>query len=63
MITAFIVIASVVLAAVFTIAWLSSPVLRRHIEYPKHTFQDQVQRYNQHCHDTRDEVKGISHEP
>lgn len=63
MITAIIVISSVVLAGVFTIAWLTSPGLRRHIEYPKHCFQDQVQRYNQQCHDAHDPVTDISDEP
>jgi hypothetical protein len=51
MITAIIVISSLVLAAAFTIAWLTNPALRRQIEHPKHCFQDQVQQYNQQCHD------------
>ena len=54
MITAIIVISSVVLAAVFTIAWLANPGLRRQIEHPKHCFQDQVQNYDQQCRDVSD---------
>ncbi len=54
MITAIIVISSVVLAAIFTIAWLTNPRLRRQIEHPKHCFQDQVRNYNQQCHHTPD---------
>ena len=61
MITAIIVISSVVLAVVFTIAWLTNPALRRQIEHPKHCFQDQVHQYNQQCHGAR-EMKGNSDE-
>jgi hypothetical protein len=67
MITAIIVISSVGLAVFFTIAWLTNPGLRRQIEHPKYSFQDQVQQYdriyNQKPEDTRDEVKGSSSEP
>lgn len=61
MITAIIVISSVLLAAVFTLAWLTNPALRRQIEHPKHSFQDQVQQYNRQCHDVG-EMKGNSDE-
>ena len=54
MITAIIVISSLLLAAIFTVAWLTNPALRRQIELPKHSFQDQVQQYNQQCHDPRE---------
>ena len=66
MITAIIVIATVVLAAVFTIAWLANPGLRRQIEHPKHCFQDQVRQYDrtydQQRHDAREDEIGGSDE-
>ena len=57
MITAIIVGSSVLLAAVFTIAWAMNPALRRQIEHPKHCFQEQLQQHNQRCPDAR-EMKG-----
>ncbi len=51
MITAIIVISSVLLAAIFTVAWLTNPALRRQIEQPKHGFQEQVRQYNRQCRD------------
>lgn len=62
MITAIIVISSVVLAAIFTIAWLTNPGLRRQIEHPKHCFQAQVNQYNEQCNDARKDVNGGSDE-
>ena len=47
MISAFIVIVSVLLTVGFGIAWLALPRLRRKIEDPKFAFQDQLQAYNQ----------------
>jgi len=63
MITAIIVIATVVLAAAFTIAWLANPGLRRQIEHPKYCFQDQVKQYDriydqQRHEDREDEIGG-----
>jgi len=67
MITAIIVISSVALAVLFTIAWLTHPGLRRQIEHPKYSFQDQVQQYdriyNNEPQDVQDEVKGSSNAP
>jgi hypothetical protein len=57
MITAFIVISSVILALAFTIAWLLRPELRRQIESPKHNFQEQIRSYNKQCHDSHEESK------
>jgi hypothetical protein len=57
MITAFIVISSVILGGIFTLAWLLRPELRRQIESPKHNFQEQIRAYNQQCHDTHEEAK------
>jgi hypothetical protein len=66
MITAIIVIATVVFAAIFTIAWLANPGLRRQIEHPKHCFQDQVKqydrRYDRQLHDAREDIDGGSDE-
>mgnify|MGYP001604027299 CR=1 FL=1 len=61
MITTSIVLSSVLLAARFTIAWLTNPAFRRQIEQPKHCFQDQLEQYNQQCHDAR-ETQGNSDE-
>jgi hypothetical protein len=49
LITAIIIGASIVLAGVFVWAWAFQPGFRRQIEYPKHSFQEQVQAYDQHC--------------
>ena len=57
MITAFIVISSVVLGLIFTIAWLLRPGLRRQIESPKHHFQEQIRAYNQQCYDPHKDAK------
>lgn len=52
MISTIIVVATVLFAVVFTVAWLISPKVRRSIEQPKHQFQDSVhqldRRYNPH---------------
>ena len=47
MITTIIVVASLVLAAAFTLAWLLKPSVREEIEAPKHLFHDQVRQYDQ----------------
>lgn len=52
MISNAIVILSVVLAAVFWIAWLMRRDVREQIERPKHEFHDQVQQYDQQFHDS-----------
>ena len=54
MISAFIVITSVLLAAGFGIAWVAIPRLRSKIEDPKYAFQDQLQAYNQQVRNTGD---------
>jgi hypothetical protein len=46
MIAEFIVITSVLLAALFGIAWLLLPSFRRRIEAPKYDFQQHLQAYN-----------------
>jgi len=63
MITNFIIGSSVILALAFVIAWIISPELRRRIESPKHAFQDQLERYNRHCHDKVAEHGEHSNEP
>lgn len=52
MISAFIVITSVLLTVAFGLAWLVLPHLRRKIEDPKFTFQQQLQTYNQQINET-----------
>ena len=47
MISGIVIVASLVLAAGFCLAWLIRPGLRRDIEQPKHWFQDQLRRYDQ----------------
>lgn len=49
MISAVVIIASVVLAGAFTLGWLLSRGLREAIERPKHSFQDQLRRYDRQC--------------
>lgn len=60
MISNFIVVSSLLLALLFTVAWLARPDLRRRIEEPKHLFQEQVERYNPHGEGSRDDLKGDS---
>ncbi len=57
MITAFIVISSVIFALIFTVVWLLRPGLRRQIESPKHHFQEQIRAYNRQCYDPHEEAK------
>ena len=59
MITTLIVVASLALVGVFTLAWLLKPNLRNQIETPKHLFQDQVQQYDRGL-DTARRVPGGS---
>lgn len=46
MITGIVVLASVVFAAIFSVAWLVRPNLRTWIEEPKYRFQESVQNYD-----------------
>lgn len=62
MISAIIIVGSLVLAAAFSLAWLLRPGLRREIERPKHWFQDQVRRYDRQCHDDHQERKRQSND-
>jgi hypothetical protein len=52
-ITAVIVISSVLLAALFVWAWISRPAFREQVEYPKHSFQAQLRAYDQYCDQER----------
>ena len=47
--TDLIVLGSLALAAVFWLAWLLRPTLRRQIEAPKHEFAAQVRQYDEAC--------------
>ena len=49
MITATIIVASLILAAVYTVAWLCFPKARKQIEQPKLWFQEQVETYDREC--------------
>jgi len=60
MITAIIVIVSIIFAIAFSLAYLVKPNLRKQIEQPKYFFHEQVQAYNQQVHDAREDVKGDS---
>jgi hypothetical protein len=62
MIATFIVVSSLVLAALFFAAWLFKPDFRRRVEDPKYSFQEQVERYNRDCQATRKAVAGGSDE-
>lgn len=55
MITAFIVISSIVLAFAFFIAWLTKPGLRQDIENPKHLFAERIQQYDEQCQKARED--------
>jgi len=48
-VTSIVVVASLILAAGFALAWLLAPGFRRQIEDPKRWFANQVQRYDQAC--------------
>ena len=54
MISAIVIVASLVLAAAFVLAYALGPGLRDEIERPKHWFQDQVHRYDRRCQDERE---------
>ena len=64
MITAFIVISSLLLAGAFAFAWATRPELRRRIERPKHLFAAQVQQYDKDLRstDSPDRVDVREHE-
>lgn len=62
MISSFIVISSITLAAGFTIAWLLRPDLRRRIENPKFDFQRQLQAYNRQIQISHEDSNGGSDE-
>jgi hypothetical protein len=63
LITVFIIVASILLAAAFAWAWFFRPVFRQQIEHPKHSFQEQVRAYDQHCELTRESLEGGADEP
>jgi hypothetical protein len=62
MIATFIVLSSLLLAALFTAAWLFKPDFRRRIEDPKFAFQQQLERYNQEYQNTDEVIAGGSDE-
>lgn len=62
MIAGFIVIASLVLAAAFIVAWLLKPGFRKQVEKPKYSFQDQVERYNRELQEDQKGKTGGSDE-
>lgn len=49
MISATIIIASVVLALAYACVWCMNPRFRQQIEQPKHWFQDQLEKYDRQC--------------
>ena len=63
MITTIIVVASLALAAAFTLAWLLKPALREQIEAPKHLFHERVRQYDRGVAGVRDRSGGDSDEP
>lgn len=60
MITAMIIVFSVILAAAYFVAWLTKPDLRKQIEYPKHCFQDQLRQYDQQCREEQERTRNPS---
>lgn len=63
MITTIIVVASLALAAAFTLAWLLKPALREQIEAPKHLFQERVRQYDRGVEGAGNNSGGGSDEP
>jgi hypothetical protein len=51
-ITATIIFGSLLLAVVYTYAWLRFPRVRKQIEQPKHWFQEQVETYDRQCRES-----------
>ena len=47
MISSFIVIAALVMAAAYVLAWLLKPGFRQRVERPKHLFTEQVRQYDE----------------
>lgn len=47
MISYIVIVASLVLAAAYVLAWLIRPGFRQDIERPKHWFQNELRRYDQ----------------
>ena len=56
MISTFIVIGSIVLAAAFTLAWLLRKDLREQVERPKYRFQDDLRQYDRRCRKDGDKI-------
>lgn len=63
MITSIIVVASLVLAGAFTVAWLLRPRLREQVEAPKHLFQDLVRQYDRGIQPAAEVSGGRADEP
>jgi hypothetical protein len=63
LITAIVILASLVLAAAFVAAWLLRPSLRAQVEQPKHWFQDQVREYDRLCRQRQTREEGQNDEP
>ena len=63
MIPAIIVVASLALAAAFTLAWLLNPGLRERIEAPKHLFHDRARQYDREIRDAPQGPRGNADEP
>jgi hypothetical protein len=57
MISSIVIIGSLLLAALFIVAWVLRPGLRREIERPKHWFQDELRRYDRECQGKREPGK------
>ena len=52
MISALIIVASVVLALAYACAWCLNPRFRHQVEQPKHWFQEQLESYDRECQRT-----------
>jgi len=53
-ISAIVIVASLVLATAFALMYALRPGLREEIERPKHWFQNQLDRYDRHCQNERE---------
>lgn len=55
MISLTIIIASIVLALIYALAFMLVPGVRRQIEQPKHCFQQRLQQYDRECRINHDD--------
>ena len=58
MISSLIVLSTVLLAGIFSLAYALSPTLRQQVEAPKHVFLQQLAQYDQSLQENRKQARG-----